>query len=505
MPDPVLRLDPTRLAVEPGGQVRTVVTVANTGPIVEGFRVDVVGAAAAWAEVLTPEISVYPRQETPVVVAFSPPAGSASSGEVPFGVRVVSLVDAAASAVAEGDLEIGKVFGLQSKITPVNSAGRWSARHRIELTNWGNAPVRLRLVATDPDEKLGFLLAPETVDVPLGGNATARLKVRTRAPTLRGSPARLPFRVVGEPDPPPPAGATPGVPDPRQPVLDASFNQRPILSRGVVAAAGLVLVGAVAITGFALTLGGSKNSAEDGSGAPPPPVLLAAAPAGPGAVRLAWTLRARIDSYKIVVRDSTGAPFRTVPNIDGALSVTTVNALASATRYCFIMQAFRGKQPSAESKPKCQTTAKIGPSESPTAGGGDAPPGSGSSTNSPTPGGTATNPSGVPSDQPSFTPADWIAVVILHDASDPSAGLASSEAAKLTVDPPARAGVLDSIYFPGLPYLRPQRVVYVGPFASDRDARLFCDSSKTPCMDDMPHQPGPAKSPGPQPTSVGPS
>src|SRR5659263_506402 len=143
MPDPVVRLDPARLPVEPGGQVRTVLTVANTGPLVEGYTVTVLGAAAAWAHVLTPEISVYPQQETSVVVVFAPPAGAAVAGEVPYGLRVASLVDGAAAAVVEGDLEIGRVFGLQATLTPVNSTGRWSARHRVAFTNWGNAPVRL--------------------------------------------------------------------------------------------------------------------------------------------------------------------------------------------------------------------------------------------------------------------------------------------------------------------------------------------------------------------------
>ncbi len=64
------------------------------------------------------------------------------------------------SAVAEGDVEIGKVSGLQAKIVPVTSAGRWRGRHTIQLSNWGNAPAQLRLVASDPDDALGFYLGP---------------------------------------------------------------------------------------------------------------------------------------------------------------------------------------------------------------------------------------------------------------------------------------------------------------------------------------------------------
>ena len=42
--------------------------------------------------------------------------------------------------------------------------------HVIKYTNWGNTPVRLRLKATDPDEKLGFFLRPDEIELPLRGN-----------------------------------------------------------------------------------------------------------------------------------------------------------------------------------------------------------------------------------------------------------------------------------------------------------------------------------------------
>ena len=99
--------------------------------------------------------------------------------------------------MAEGDVEIGKVFGLQAKIVPVTSSGRWRGRHVVQLSNWGNAPATLRMVASDPDAALGFYVRPDVVELPLGGSATVRMSVRTRKPFLRGTPVRLPFSVVG--------------------------------------------------------------------------------------------------------------------------------------------------------------------------------------------------------------------------------------------------------------------------------------------------------------------
>ena len=124
MTDPIIRLEQTALTVEPGGQTTTVVTVRNLGSIVEGFRLDALGEdVAEWTSISPPEVQVYPEQEATAVVVFAPPQGT-RSGTFPFAVRAESVVDAEVSALAEGDLAIGRVFGLQSKITPVTSSGR---------------------------------------------------------------------------------------------------------------------------------------------------------------------------------------------------------------------------------------------------------------------------------------------------------------------------------------------------------------------------------------------
>ena len=500
MPDPVVRLDPARLPVEPGGQVRTVLTVANTGPLVEGYTVTVLGAAAAWAHVLTPEISVYPQQETSVVVVFAPPAGAAVAGEVPYGLRVASLVDGAAAAVVEGDLEIGRVFGLQATLTPVNSTGRWSARHRVAFTNWGNAPVRLRLMPSDADERLGFLVSPEVVDVTLGGTAVARLRVRTRAPTLRGAPARLPFRVVGEPDPPSPRPAVPGAPDPRRPVLDGTFNQKPVLSKAVVIAAVLGVAAAVALAGYALSRPGGSGGAGLGTGAPAPPTVTAT-PVDAANVQLVWKPVAGADGYTAVV-SSQSNDFKRI-DFDSALTAGIVPGLAPSTEYCFVMTAVRGKQPSAPSMQVCAKTPAPPVPTQPPSGGTISSPG-GATSMPPTAGGSAgTRPPDVPADQPIFGPADWVAVVYVHDVNDPLSAMAEEERASLKPPTPAKAYVLKAMYYPGLGFSPSTLAVSVGPFAAKDLALAYCRTLPTGCADQRPPgaltsptRPSPTPSPG---------
>ena len=181
-------------------------------------------------------------------------------------------MDPDASAVAEGDVEVGKVFGLQAKIVPVTSSGRWRGRHTVQLSNWGNAPAKLRIVASDPDAALGFYVRPDVVELPLGGTATVRVSVRTRKPFLRGTPVRLPFQIVAERADAGPEPTAPALPysDPSRPVVDGALNQKPILSKAVVALLSLILVAGLGLGAYVVVRDGrpTKGLAR---GRPPSP------------------------------------------------------------------------------------------------------------------------------------------------------------------------------------------------------------------------------------------
>ena len=248
MSDPQLRIEPLRATVEPGGQVSVTLTVHNPSAIVEGYRLEVLGPAAAWSQVLPPELSVYPQQDATAVVVLTPPTGAqAPGGDVAVGVKAQSTVDAAVSAVAECDVEVGKQYGLQAKLVPVTSFGRWRGRHAVQVSNWGNSAVQLKLSASDPDEALDFIVKPDTLDLPLGGKAMARIWVRTRHPFLRGSPVRLPFQITCEPAGREITGPVPTVSQPDRPIIDGALTQKPILSRAAVVAATLLLGAAIAL------------------------------------------------------------------------------------------------------------------------------------------------------------------------------------------------------------------------------------------------------------------
>ena len=368
--DPVVTVDADRVSVEPGGQASVTVRVRNLSSIVEGFRIDVLGEAAGWARVLPDHLEVLPQGEALATVLFTPPSGvTTRAGQVPFAVRVVSQVDAGASAVAEGDLQVGSVALSQAKITPATSKGRFSARHRVEFSNWGNTPARLRLEATDPDEALGFLVTPDVLDLPLGTTRAARVKVRARKPFFRGTPLRRAFRVVGRPvgagmlEPAPGPGPQQYGYDPTQPSVDGAFEQKPIVGRGVLPIAVVALVAAGAI-GYLSSR--PDTVPADESVAPPAPQNFAAEAISHDTIRLHWDPGARVDSYTLLAVDaaaSAGDPrppaISTTEDIPGEQGQFDVTGLAQNSNNCFQLVAVRGDASSARTAPACATTAQL--------------------------------------------------------------------------------------------------------------------------------------------------
>jgi len=342
--EPVVRLDPTRISVEPGSQVSLVVTVLNPGNRVEGYDLDVVShSPMPWVTIEPATLSVYPQQEDSAVVTFAPPAGpEARGGSFPFGVRARSQVDAHDSAVAEGDLDVGSVAGLQATLTPVASTGRWRGRHALKISNGGNSPALLRLSAQDPAEALGFLLTPQVVDVPNGGEAVARLKVRTRHPVLRGTNQQLPFQVLCEPDQPTSLGtALPGTSTPERPIVTGTFNQKPILTRMVVVVAGLLLLAGIGGIAYAAT----RPSPKSGGGVGPAPDTPTGfvAKARPDKVLLLWDHDASVDSYTLSQLDPATdvRPVNATVVPDDPSRMELKLAVATADRYCYQLVARR--------------------------------------------------------------------------------------------------------------------------------------------------------------------
>jgi hypothetical protein len=504
--DPLISLDTERTSAQPGGQARVSITVTNPGTVVEGYQLQVLGPLAPWAEVVPPEVSVYPQQETTAAVVISPPTGTGvPSGLQPFGVIARSTLDPNASAVAEGDIDIGEVYGLQAKIIPVTSSGRWRGRHVIQLGNWGNAPAQLKMSASDQDAALGFYLSPEYVTLPPGGTATVRLSARTKHPMLRGTPTRLPFQVVGErldaaAGPLPAVGI--GYGDPSRPVVDAALNQKPILSKGVIALLALLLAGIIALIAYLVTRGPIPDEPLAPRGAPPKPQLTATT-AGPDSIALTWAPIDQVQQYNLQHVDPKTDSVTGIEQVPGAVNSYTVSKLTPDTDVCFRLSATANGLTGPLSEKVCARTAPPSPSPSPT------PPAT--PTPSPTPIPTPSSSAPAPTPSASVTPGDpntdpimkqaWIAVAsVLPKSAHPEAD-AQARVTTLT-NSGFQAKYLDTRFYPRLllggatPRATPTEesfLVYVGPFQTQVDADNLCTaiSSATgePCVSAQPDPP----------------
>ncbi|MGB7982127.1 MAG: fibronectin type III domain-containing protein [Candidatus Nanopelagicales bacterium] len=379
MTDPVVSLDVDRVAVEPGGQASVTIKITNPGSIVEGYVVEVVGEGVReWGEALPPEISIYPQQDANAVIVFSPPGGTgAPGGTWPFGIRVRSTEDPDASAVVEADLEIGKVFGLQAKLLPVNSSGRWRGVHVVQVSNWGNAPVSLRLSAANPDEALAFMIRPDVIELPLGAVATARVWAKTKSPVLRGTPTRIPFTVTGEREGAPAEHGSVqlygGTPD--RPSVDGAFNQKPILSRGTVMVAALALLALVGGAAWALNRPGPPAAAAatfEELGTPDPPVGVTARPQGPDSIEVRWAEVLNVQGYTVAQVLEDGSHKGTL-DVEVPDQATTVTGLTPGETVCFVVAARRGENKGADSKSACAETRIPAPTATPPTAGPSPP------------------------------------------------------------------------------------------------------------------------------------
>ncbi|HVM09725.1 MAG TPA: hypothetical protein VM345_14755 [Acidimicrobiales bacterium] len=213
MPAVVLLRTPA-VTVEPGGEAVAELTIKNTGTVVDQFVVNLLGEASAWARCDPAAVSLFPGAEETVNVRFTPPrSASVTAGAVAFGVQVTSQEDREFSVVEEGTVSVGGFSALTLKVVPRTSQGKRAVKHRVEITNAGNAPLQASLDAIDPDAQLAFDFDPHSIEVPAGGEAVAQLRIVASAPA-KGGIKRHSFTVSVESN-----GVTS--------TADAAFEQKP--------------------------------------------------------------------------------------------------------------------------------------------------------------------------------------------------------------------------------------------------------------------------------------
>jgi hypothetical protein len=235
----VATLDPPLLVLPPGGEVSSTLTVHNRGDIVEGYHLEVLGEAAAWAHVEPSSLRVYPGSTGAATITFRMPGGVRPvATDIAFGIRVMPVERPAEVAVPEGVLRLGTLSDLTGELLPENSRTRRVATHEVAVDNLGNTPVRVELGAADADGLLDFRVRPDDVLVAPGQAAIAQLRLRHRKIQWRGAPTARRFQVsLISPDAPPV-------------VLNGTSVQKPVLGAWLFKAAAALLVLALLLAGL---------------------------------------------------------------------------------------------------------------------------------------------------------------------------------------------------------------------------------------------------------------
>src|SRR5947209_7347301 len=189
---------PRPLAVEALTITGREVRVTNTGTTEDEFSVAIDRDAAAWGWVTPPTVTVPPGGEGSVKVLFRlPKAPKPPAGPFPFTITVKSVADPSVTTTADGIVDVQPIQDLLVTMNPKTAQGSGPSHHTVAVSNRGNAPIRARLSASDPDGNLDFDVEPVTLDAAAGGSVDAKLRVSPRHRLRRGS-AERPFQVVAE-------------------------------------------------------------------------------------------------------------------------------------------------------------------------------------------------------------------------------------------------------------------------------------------------------------------
>lgn len=250
----------SELTVDPGGFVRTGVTVRNTSAGTERVRLRVIGPAASWSWVVPPEMDVEPGAEVVMSLGFrvqrtpEPAAGiltfdvlavPAIGHETESGTR--GKVAAAPDAKVSGHLTVTPFRDLAVELDPPDARPTVPTEHNLVVENRGNVAVSTSLRASSDDSDLEVALGSATVDAEPGRRIRVPVTLRPgKRPLLQGR--SLPYALSAEPE-----GG--------EPVTFSGELDHP--ARFSPVAAGVAILAVVALTfGLQLTLLSSDDSSS---------------------------------------------------------------------------------------------------------------------------------------------------------------------------------------------------------------------------------------------------
>ena len=198
-----VQVTPERVELSEDNAVEVFVTVHNTGSLIGGYHLRVLGADPSWVVLETENLSLFPDTADTVRALIRIPPGVAA-GEWRIAVQVRELTPPQAIAIAEVELVVPPSEVLKLTLTPMTVVGGSSGTFGVILENSGNTSIVAPLAGTDAEDVLRFRFVPPTLTLAPGDQAIADLKVKGPRRWF-GSPVVRAFGIGLQP----PTGAVP--------------------------------------------------------------------------------------------------------------------------------------------------------------------------------------------------------------------------------------------------------------------------------------------------------
>ncbi|MEU4237095.1 hypothetical protein [Actinoplanes sp. NPDC026619] len=233
---------PERADASPGDNLQFDVTVRNASDIVEHYGVEMLGLPDGATVRTEPEVAkLRPAESGTLTVKVNLPVQPpAPAGTYVVGALVRSKYRHDVSRCVEVPIELASVEAITLRVTPEVVTGGRSGQYTLEVSNGGNAPVRLYLTATDPERRVSAVFQPGWLDLPPGMTARALLNVSAPLPWNKEKQRQLTL------------SATPDLPGATPVIGTASFIQQPRIASKFAKIAGIaagviVLAAAIAV------------------------------------------------------------------------------------------------------------------------------------------------------------------------------------------------------------------------------------------------------------------
>jgi hypothetical protein len=158
---------PELVAVAPGDRGTISVSVTNTSPVIDAFRVQVFGLDPSWVTVTPDRLSLFPGQTENIDIGVALPEDYPASHRT-ISVNVSSDDDPGAFSLSEVELEVRPRTTASLRLDPTMITAGRSARFGMIVTNVGNAAVDAIGYAIDPEDLATFGFTPPSVFVAPG-------------------------------------------------------------------------------------------------------------------------------------------------------------------------------------------------------------------------------------------------------------------------------------------------------------------------------------------------